>query len=96
MNLITISGFKLTLEQFIKLRNLKRETSNESDGEGNESDDEGDEENDFNDDCYSSVQEYYMPFLNNQIIKYVYIKHPYGFSKSGEVYRLLKGLYGLK
>ena len=35
-------------------------------------------------------------FLNGQIIKDIYIKHPYGFSKSGEVYRLLKGLYGLK
>jgi len=37
-----------------------------------------------------------MAFLNGQIIKDVYIKHPYGFSKSGEVCRLLKGLYGLK
>ena len=37
-----------------------------------------------------------MAFLNGQIIKDVYIKHPYGFSKSREVYHLLKGLYGLK
>ena len=35
-------------------------------------------------------------FLNGQIIKDVYVKHPYGFGKSGEIYRLLKGLYGLK
>ena len=37
-----------------------------------------------------------MAFLNGQIIKDVYVKHPYGFSKSGEVCYLLKGLYGLK
>ena len=35
-------------------------------------------------------------FLNGQIIKDVYVKHPYGFSKSREVCRLLKGLYSLK
>jgi hypothetical protein len=35
-------------------------------------------------------------FLNGQIIKDVYVEHPHGFGKSGEVYRLLKGLYGLK
>jgi hypothetical protein len=37
-----------------------------------------------------------MAFLNGQIVKDVYIKHPYGFSKSGEVYYLFKGLYSLK
>ena len=35
-------------------------------------------------------------FLNGQIIKDVYVKYPHGFSKSGEVYCLLKSLYGLK
>ena len=37
-----------------------------------------------------------MAFLNSQIIEDIYIKHPYGFSKSGEVCRLFKSLYGLK
>ena len=37
-----------------------------------------------------------MAFLNGQIIKDVYIKYLNGFSKSGEVCCLLKGLYGLK
>ena len=37
-----------------------------------------------------------MAFLNGQIIKDIYIKYPYSFSKSGEVYRLFKGFYGLK
>ena len=35
-------------------------------------------------------------FLNSQIIKDVYVKYFYSFSKSKKVYRLLKGLYGLK
>ena len=35
-------------------------------------------------------------FLNSQIIKDIYIKHLYSFSKSKKVYYLLKGLYGLK
>ena len=35
-------------------------------------------------------------FLNGQIIKDVYVEHLYGFGKSREVCRLLKGLYGLK
>ena len=35
-------------------------------------------------------------FLNSQIIEDVYVEYPHGFSKSGEVCRLLKGLYGLK
>jgi hypothetical protein len=35
-------------------------------------------------------------FLNGQIIEDVYVEHPHGFGKSGEVCRLLKGLYGLK
>ena len=37
-----------------------------------------------------------MAFFNGQIIKDVYIEYPYGFSKSKEVCRLFKGLYGLK
>jgi hypothetical protein len=35
-------------------------------------------------------------FLNSQIIKDIYVKYPYSFSKSREVYCLLKGLYSLK
>ena len=35
-------------------------------------------------------------FLNGQIIEDVYVEYPHGFGKSGEVCRLLKGLYGLK
>ena len=35
-------------------------------------------------------------FLNSQIIKDIYIKYFYSFSKSKEVYHLLKNLYGLK
>ena len=35
-------------------------------------------------------------FLNGQIIEDVYVKHLYSFGKSGEIYYLFKGLYGLK
>ena len=37
-----------------------------------------------------------MAFLNSQIIKDIYVKYPYSFSKSKKVYHLLKGFYGLK
>jgi hypothetical protein len=37
-----------------------------------------------------------IAFLNGQIVEDIYIKHLYGFGKSGKVCYLLKGLYGLK
>ena len=37
-----------------------------------------------------------IAFLNSQIIKDIYIKYPYSFSKFKKVYCLLKSLYSLK